>query len=209
MAYQAKVRIEWPSWAPLALAVLALWPSAAQTQASVVHVAAMEGQSDPPRTDLAKPSMPPRASFRIGTNDLRTQDFITAIALVCPANGDHPPAAEHSASQDRELSRHHASPRRAGVALFDTGVLCDPRMHLTLFLISRSVHRSTVRGMHATRRPLLPRTKSQPKASFIVSRSTFAKFLNAKAGLRLKRAMLAKGNEQGVAALLIPKVSYA
>ncbi|MFI5456684.1 MAG: WD40 repeat domain-containing protein [Isosphaerales bacterium] len=84
-------------WAlTVAAAVLALVPSAAQSKAPVMPVAAMEAPSDAPETDVAKPSLPPRALLRIGTDDLRTQSFINAFAfspdgrLVAAADSNAP-----------------------------------------------------------------------------------------------------------------------
>ena len=61
--------------------VLALAPLAAQSQAPVVRDAAMKGPSDRPETDVAKPSLPPRALVRIGTDLLRTPGNIRSFAL--------------------------------------------------------------------------------------------------------------------------------
>jgi WD40 repeat protein len=63
------------------VAVLALVPPAAQSEAPVMHHAAMEDLGEPPKTHVAKPSLPPRALLRIGTNDLRTRDSIMALAF--------------------------------------------------------------------------------------------------------------------------------
>jgi WD40 repeat protein len=65
----------------VALSVLALLSSAARSEPSVVPDAAIEAPSDPFKTDVAKQSLPPRALLRIGTDNLRTQSFITAIAF--------------------------------------------------------------------------------------------------------------------------------
>jgi WD40 repeat protein len=61
--------------------VLALMPLAAQSEAPVVREAAMEGPSDRPETDVAKPSLPPRALARIGSDLLRTPGNIRSFAL--------------------------------------------------------------------------------------------------------------------------------
>jgi RNA polymerase sigma factor (sigma-70 family) len=61
--------------------VLALVPLAAQSEAPVVRAAVMEGRSDRPETDVAKPSLPPRALARIGTDLLRTPGNIRSFAL--------------------------------------------------------------------------------------------------------------------------------
>ena len=61
--------------------VLALMPLPAQSEAPVVRDAAMEGPSDRPETDVAKPSLPPRALARIGTDLLRTPGNIRSFAL--------------------------------------------------------------------------------------------------------------------------------
>jgi WD40 repeat protein len=63
------------------LAVLALVPPAAQSEAPVMHHAAMEDVGEPPKTDVSKPLLPPRALLQIGTNDLRTRDSIMALAF--------------------------------------------------------------------------------------------------------------------------------
>ena len=63
------------------VAVLALVPSAAQSEAPVVRDAAMEEPNDRPKTDVAKPSLPPRALARIGTDLLRTPGNIRSFAL--------------------------------------------------------------------------------------------------------------------------------
>jgi WD40 repeat protein len=70
-------------WAwPVALAVLALVPPALASEAPVVNDAAPEEPGDPPETDVARPSLPPRALLRIGTDDLRSRSsFITSIAF--------------------------------------------------------------------------------------------------------------------------------
>jgi WD40 repeat protein len=69
-------------WAlPVAVAVLALVPPAAQSAAPVMHDAAMEDLGDPSNTHIDKSPLPPRALLRIGTNDLRTPDSIMAIAF--------------------------------------------------------------------------------------------------------------------------------
>jgi len=69
-------------WAlPLAVAVLALVPSAARSEAPAVRDAAMEEPSDLPKTDVAKPSLPPRALVRIGTDLLRVPGGIRSFAL--------------------------------------------------------------------------------------------------------------------------------
>jgi hypothetical protein len=53
-------------WAlPVAVAVLALVPPAAQSAAPVMHDAAIEDLRDPPKTDIAKLPLPPRALLRV------------------------------------------------------------------------------------------------------------------------------------------------
>jgi hypothetical protein len=61
--------------------VRTLVPPAAQSEAPVMHDAAMEDLEEPPKTDVVKASLPSRALLRIGTNDLRTQDSIMALAF--------------------------------------------------------------------------------------------------------------------------------
>ena len=61
--------------------VLALVPLAAQSEAPVARDAAMKGLSDRPETDVAKPSLPPLALTRIGTDLLRTPGNIRSFAL--------------------------------------------------------------------------------------------------------------------------------
>jgi RNA polymerase sigma factor (sigma-70 family) len=61
--------------------VLTLVPLAAQSEAPVVRDAAMEGPIARPETDVAKPSLPPRALARIGTDLLRTPGNIRSFAL--------------------------------------------------------------------------------------------------------------------------------
>jgi RNA polymerase sigma factor (sigma-70 family) len=61
--------------------VLALVPLAAQSEAPVVRDAAMEGPIARPETDVAKPSLPPRALARIGTDLLRAPGGIRSFAL--------------------------------------------------------------------------------------------------------------------------------
>ena len=62
----------------------------------LASLAAMQGPKDPPKTDIAKTPLPPRALLRIGTDDLRTTDFITAFAfspdgrLVAAADANAP-----------------------------------------------------------------------------------------------------------------------
>jgi len=63
------------------MAILALVPSAAQSEAVAKPDAAMAKLSDLPKTDVAKPSLPPRALLQIGTDDLRTTSHITAFAF--------------------------------------------------------------------------------------------------------------------------------
>ena len=75
--------------------VLALVPLAAQSEAPVVREAAREEPNDRPKTDVAKPSLPPRALARIGTDLLRTPGNIRSFALSpggrLIAAGDLPP----------------------------------------------------------------------------------------------------------------------
>src|SRR5262249_28832079 len=61
--------------------VLAFVPLAGQSEAPVVRNAAVENPSDRPETDVAKPSLPPRAPARIGTALLRTTGNIRSFAL--------------------------------------------------------------------------------------------------------------------------------
>jgi hypothetical protein len=70
-----RARCSIPSFVGL-VAVLALVPPAARSETPVVHDAALEDLEEPPKTDVAKPLLPPRALLRIGTNDLRTPDSI-------------------------------------------------------------------------------------------------------------------------------------
>jgi WD40 repeat protein len=65
----------------VAVAAVVLVPSAMQFEASARPDAAREQPSNPHEKDVAKPSLPPRALLRIGTDDLRTQSFINAIAF--------------------------------------------------------------------------------------------------------------------------------
>ena len=76
--------VRWRSTLPVAVAVLALVPS-------TVLLAAMQGPDDPLKADVAGPSRPPRALLRIGTDDLRMNDRITALAFS--ADGRHLAAA--------------------------------------------------------------------------------------------------------------------
>jgi len=90
-----RVRFSIPSLMGV-VAVLALVPPAAQSEAPVMHDAAMEDLGEPPKTDVAKPPLPPRALLRIGTSDLRTQDSIVALAfspdgrLIAAADANSP-----------------------------------------------------------------------------------------------------------------------
>jgi len=69
-------------WAlPVAVAVLALVAPAARSETPAMHHAAREEPSDPPKTDVARPSLPPRARLRIGTDLLRTPGGIRSFAL--------------------------------------------------------------------------------------------------------------------------------
>jgi RNA polymerase sigma-70 factor (ECF subfamily) len=61
--------------------VLAFVPLAVQSEAPVVRNAAVENPSDRPETDVAKPSLPPRALAQIGTDLLRTPGNIRSFAL--------------------------------------------------------------------------------------------------------------------------------
>ena len=54
----------WRSTLPVAVAVLAL-------VSSVTPLSGMQGPNDPPGTNIAKTSLPPRAMLRIGTDQLR------------------------------------------------------------------------------------------------------------------------------------------
>ena len=69
-------------WAlPLAKAVLALVPPAVQFEAPARPDAARQVPGDPPVADAAVPMLPPRALLRIGMDELRTRNFINAIAF--------------------------------------------------------------------------------------------------------------------------------
>ena len=89
--------VRWRSTLPVAVAVLALVPS-------TVLLAAMQGPDDPLKADVAGPSRPPRALLRIGTDDLRMNDRITALAFS--ADGRHLAAASgRTGSADGDLRR--------------------------------------------------------------------------------------------------------
>ena len=69
-------------WAlPLALAVLALVPPAVRYRAPVTPDAARQVPGDRLSADVAVPALPPGALLRIGMDDLRTRNFINAIAF--------------------------------------------------------------------------------------------------------------------------------
>src|SRR5262249_50198647 len=61
--------------------VLALVPLAAQSEAPPVRNGAKEQPSSSPKTEIARPSLPPRALARIGTDLLRTPGNIRSFAL--------------------------------------------------------------------------------------------------------------------------------
>src|SRR5262245_13315777 len=63
------------------VAVFALVPSPAQSGVPAVRDAAREEPSDQPQTDVAQPSLPPRAMVRIGTDLLRAPGGIRSFAL--------------------------------------------------------------------------------------------------------------------------------
>jgi WD40 repeat protein len=65
----------------VAAMAVALVLSATQFEASAEADAAREQPRNPLEMDVSKPSLPPRALLRIGTDDLRTQSFINAIAF--------------------------------------------------------------------------------------------------------------------------------
>ncbi len=69
-------------WAlPIAVAMLVLAPSAAQSESAATPDAAVGQPGDPAKPNVAKPSLPPRALLRIGTDDLRARDFVKAVAF--------------------------------------------------------------------------------------------------------------------------------
>ena len=75
---------EW-SWAlPVAAALVAVIfiPSAVHSQTSATLAAGKQKPSDPPRLEGTKSLLPPLALLRIGTDDLRTNDFITHFAFA-------------------------------------------------------------------------------------------------------------------------------
>jgi WD40 repeat protein len=75
----------------VAVAAVVIVQSAAQFQASAGPHADREQLSNPPDREVAKQSLPPRALLRIGTDDLRIQSFINAIAFS--PDGRHVAAA--------------------------------------------------------------------------------------------------------------------
>ena len=75
-------RSRWRWSAAIAMAASIGAPPAAQSPVQARPITAREEPGDPPKTDLAQPLLPPRALLRIGTDDLRTQDFVTAIAFA-------------------------------------------------------------------------------------------------------------------------------
>jgi hypothetical protein len=74
-------RARWRWALPVAVAVLALVPAAAQSDGLAVRDAAMQEAGDPPKTDGAKPSHPPRSLLRIGTDALLTDVDIREVAF--------------------------------------------------------------------------------------------------------------------------------
>ena len=87
----------WRSTLPVAVAVLAL-------VSSVTPLSGMQGPNDPPGTNIAKTSLPPRAMLRIGTDELRMNDRITALAF---------------SPDGRFVAAADANSRRPGVVIFD------------------------------------------------------------------------------------------
>jgi WD40 repeat protein len=81
-----------------AMAILTLVPSAARSEAPARPDAAVDERSDPPQTDIAKPSLPPRALLRIGSDDLRTRTWVKNVAfspdgrLIAAAQANTPTA---------------------------------------------------------------------------------------------------------------------
>jgi hypothetical protein len=70
------------SWVlSLAVAVRALVPATARSDAPARPDAATEKPGDPSQADGAKASLPPRALLRIGTDDLRLNDDTRAFAF--------------------------------------------------------------------------------------------------------------------------------
>ena len=111
------------SWAlPAALAILALVPSTAQSRAPAMPDAVREESTASLRTDLAKPSLPPRALLRIGTADLRTQSHIMAIAFApdgrliaaADANAPSPRVAIFEVQTGRQVRQLVAPGNRQG-----------------------------------------------------------------------------------------------
>jgi WD40 repeat protein len=75
---------EW-SWAlqvAAALVAVIFIPSAVHSQTSATLAAGKQKPSDPPRLEGSKSPLPPLALLRIGTDDLRTNDFITHFAFA-------------------------------------------------------------------------------------------------------------------------------
>ncbi len=79
MDLPSRVRCRWGL--PLSVAILAVASSTSQSDGFAGCAANVDEQVDPTRTDVARSSLPPRALFRIGTTDLRTQDNISPIAF--------------------------------------------------------------------------------------------------------------------------------
>ena len=63
----------------LTVAVLVMVPPAAQSKAPGMPDAASQEPGNPPKSDSARATLPPRALLRIGTTDLRMQDYIITI----------------------------------------------------------------------------------------------------------------------------------
>ena len=114
-------RARWRWDLPLAGAVLSLALSAAQSKAPAMLEADRQVPGDPPEADAAKPSLPPRALLRIGTDDLRMQDNIMPIAFSPDGRLVAAVAAPGTNAPSRSASIFEVRTGRRVKQLFATG----------------------------------------------------------------------------------------